>query len=64
MKEQVIYGQSVLIIIILEMQQKFKASLAMLNTYKLVFAEDQTKLFNYASQWSDSKKHICKTLNT
>ena len=36
MKEQVIYGQSVLIIIILEMQQKFKASLAMLNTYKLV----------------------------
>ena len=63
MKEQVIYGQSVLIIIILEMQQKFKASLAMLNTYKLVFAEDQTKLFNYPSQWSDSKKH-CKTLNT
>lgn len=63
MKEQVIYGQSVLIIIILEMQQKFKASLAMLNTYKLVFVEDQTKLFNYSSQWSDSKKH-CKTLNT
>ena len=63
MKEQVIYGQSVLIIIILEMQQKFKASLAMLNTYKLVFAEDQTKLFNYSSQWSDSKKH-CTTLNT
>ena len=61
MKEQVIYGQSVLIIIILEMQQKFKASLAMLNTYKLVFAEDQ--LFNYSSQWSDSKKHS-KTLNT
>ena len=63
MKEQVIYGQSVLIIIILEMQKKFKASLAMLNTCKLVFAEDQTKLFNYSSQWSDSKKH-CKTLNT
>lgn len=45
MREQVIYGQSVLIII-LEMLQKVQASLAIENTYKLVLAQDQTKLVN------------------
>ena len=55
MREQVIYGQSVLIII-LEMLQNVQASLAILNTYKRVLAQDQTQV--------SGQKETLQTLNT